>query len=357
MSEIRKLLSSAQEAETEGRKDDAVKLLREAAAWYRDRQLLKRAAQMLRQARRVEGVEEESGDEVFGFGEEFEAELPAPVLVEERVPKLADPAADAWCSFCCRPKTEVGPVVAGPAGAFVCSGCVSISASLLSAPSSSLSPAGERARPSGSVVGPSSTGSDRPEVSPAWSITTLSFELPAQRRARVRFTALRARLSLVIGPEGTGKSSWLRTLATQPDVRLVEVTRSLTKDEEAELLRWLEPSARSLFLELRAPVPPPALVLQGEQGEELLHDTASLVGAVSQLSPAFLAQVDAVVPFDAPPEAELLRLASALAEARGVKLAEAPLRQLVQLAMKAKRGAHELATLVARIPPGTYGAS
>lgn len=339
MSEIRKLLSSAQEAETEGRKDDAIKLLREAAAWYRDRQLLKRAAQMLRQARRVEGVEEESGDEVFGFGEEFEAELPAPVLVEERVPKLADPAADAWCSFCCRPKTEVGPVVAGPAGAFVCAGCVSISTTLLS-----LSPEGER-------VG------ERANTSSSWTISASPFELPAQRRARVRFTARRARLSLVIGPEGTGKSSWLRTLATQPDVRLVEVTRSLTKDEEAELLRWLEPSARSLFLELRAPVPPPALVLQGEQGEELLHDTASLVGAVSQLSPAFLAQVDAVVPFDAPPEAELLRLASALAEARGVKLAEAPLRQLVQLAMKAKRGAHELATLVARIPPGTYGAS
>ncbi|HEY1086678.1 MAG TPA: hypothetical protein VGE37_03250, partial [Archangium sp.] len=90
MSEIRKLLSSAQEAETEGRRDEAAKLLREAATWYRDRQLLKRAAQMLRQARRVEGVEEESGDEVFGFGAEFEGDLPAPVLVEERVPKLAD---------------------------------------------------------------------------------------------------------------------------------------------------------------------------------------------------------------------------------------------------------------------------
>ena len=119
MSEIRRLLSDAQDAERRGKKEEAVRLLRSAAAWYRDRQMLKRAAQMLRQARRVEGVtdEEESGEAVFGFEQEDEATPEVAevsegrMLVEQRSPQLADPALDAWCSFCCKPKVEVGALV------------------------------------------------------------------------------------------------------------------------------------------------------------------------------------------------------------------------------------------------------
>ena len=40
----------------------------------------------------------------------------------------------------------------------------------------------------------------------------------------------------------------------------------------------------------------PALVLQGEHGEEPIHDTASLVGKVPHLSARVLARVDAVTP-------------------------------------------------------------
>lgn len=354
MAEIRNLLNAAQQAELHGKKDEAIHLLREAAAWYRDRQMLKRAAQMLRQARRVEGVDDEDeGAAVFGFGSAFEGDAlqapstpPAPqgvpdealrtdgkVLIEQRSPQLAAPALDAWCSFCCRPKAEVGPLVAGPAGAFVCRDCVGLSADLLQRP----------------LPVPRATAPD-----PAWTVTALPFELRAQRRARLRFTRARSRLALVIGPEGTGKSAWLRSLGEQPDLRRVEVRDRLGADAEAELLRWLDAPARAAFLELRAPVPPPALVLQGEDGEEPLHDTASLVEAVPQLSLALLGRVDAVLPFDPPLAEELAELAQALAEARGVWLPRPALAQLVGLAQRAQRGAHELATLIARIPPGKY---
>ena len=94
----------------------------------------------------------------------------------------------------------------------------------------------------------------------------------------------------MIGPEGTGKSAWLQSLGSQPDLRHVELTGPLTHDEEDELLHWLEPAGRSAFLVVRAAVPPPALVLQGEHGEELLHDTASLVESVPQVSPRVLAR-------------------------------------------------------------------
>lgn len=348
MSEIRNLLNAAQQAELHGKKDEAVRLLRQAAAWYRDRQMLKRAGQMLRQARRVEGVEDDdAGDAVFGFGASFEEEaVKAPaeealrtdgkVLIEQRTPQLADPALDAWCSFCCRPRGEVGALVAGPAGAFVCQDCVGLSANLLQR---SLTPA---------APGP------LPAAEGAWSVSALPFELRAQRRARLRFTRARSRLALVIGPEGTGKSAWLRSLGEQPDLRRVEVRDRLGADAETELLRWLEAPARAVFLELRAPVPPPALVLQGEEGEEPLHDTASLVEALPQLSAALLGRVDAVIPFEPPFPEELASLAQALAEARGVWLPEPSLAQLVGLAQRSQRGAHELATLIARIPPGKY---
>ena len=62
-----------------------------------------------------------------------------------------------------------------------------------------------------------------------------------------------------------------------------------------------------------------------------------------------------MIPFEAPHPEELASLAQALAEARGVWLPEAALAQLVALSLKAQRGAHELATLIARIPPGKYG--
>jgi hypothetical protein len=186
-------------------------------------------------------------------------------------------------------------------------------------------------------------------------VKALKFELKSQLRARARFTQSRPKLALVIGPEGAGKSAWLQSLGTQSDLQLIELDGPLTDQEEAELLAWIQPAARSVFLVVRGPVPPPALLLQGEHGEEPVHDTASLVQALPQLSPKLLAKVDAVIPFDLPKSDELAALAQAMADARGVSLPGAALVQLVTLAERSQRGAHELAVLIARIPPGKYG--
>jgi hypothetical protein len=329
MSEIRNLLSRAQEAEIKGDKREAAEFLRKAAAWYRDRQLLPRAAQMLRQARRVEGLDEEEEapapapqeqpDEVFGFGDDFEAG--AASLIEKRTPQLADPEADAWCSFCCRPRSEVGQLVQGPAGAFICEGCTHLSASL-------------RGRTLANEV----------------ELSTLSFELPAQRRARERFTRLRSRLALVVGPTGSGKTIWVQSIA-HPDVRIVEATRSFDHDGVAD---WLRTPQRSAVLVVTASVPAPALVLQGDHGPEPLHDTASLVSALPHLPEVLAAQIDAVHAFDPPSERELIELARHVAHRRGVALDDEVLSRLVSIAARAGRGAHELVTLVQRIPPGRY---
>lgn len=53
-----------------------------------------------------------------------EPRRPRTLELPQRGPSAADPAIDCWCSFCCRPKSEVGPMVAGPAGAFICAGCI-----------------------------------------------------------------------------------------------------------------------------------------------------------------------------------------------------------------------------------------
>ncbi len=204
-SHIRELLASAQAAEIRGDKSKAARLLKEAAAFYRDRKNAGRALQMLRHARRLEGLDPDAFDEspgllslgevsvgVMGHGasgqglllgmldaagelgepeEEDEtqalealgfgaardasserpavpdatgdpsigvgAELPEvaqrPPLAEREV-TLADPTAELWCSFCCRPQAEAGRLVGGPTGSFICASCVQKSLALLLSP-------------------------------------------------------------------------------------------------------------------------------------------------------------------------------------------------------------------------------
>lgn len=356
MSEIRKLLAAAQAAETRGDPAEAVLRLREAAAWYRERQLLSRAAKLLRHARRVEGLPE-ADDDVFGFGADFEpgAAAPSPVedeqdeaeqpslagrLMEQRGPQLADPALDAWCSFCCRPRAEVGPLVAGPAGAFVCAACARACAALLGAP--------------GEVLAPSPPpASAHPPV-----------ELPAQRRARERLARQRPRVALVVGPEGAGKTAWLKTLGApvEPplpplagDTVLVDLTRPLSPEDEARLTHWLEAHPhRRAVLSARGEVPTPVLVLQGEAGEEPIFDTAALGRAVRHASPALLSKVDAVLPLESPDRQALREFAHALLARKGATVPEAAVEQVVSLAEQSGRGAHEVMALVSRIPPGRY---
>jgi hypothetical protein len=123
-SDVREYLRAAQAAEIRGDTGRAMELLRSAAAAYQRAGNHPRAEQMLRHAQRLEA---------------HPSAAPRAVDPEltQRGPTLADPAQAAWCSFCCRPRDEVGPLVAGPAGAFICTACASQASSLLAARASS----------------------------------------------------------------------------------------------------------------------------------------------------------------------------------------------------------------------------
>ncbi len=113
-----------------GDKAEAIRLLTSAAEIYRDKKLGTKAMKLLRHIRRLEGKDEDVPplqvvpDPVIPFeaqlfeGSKVKREMP------DRGPVLADPKIDAWCSFCCKPNTEVGRLVAAPTGTFICSGCI-----------------------------------------------------------------------------------------------------------------------------------------------------------------------------------------------------------------------------------------
>jgi hypothetical protein len=130
--DVREYLRAAQAAELQGNKPQAVELLRKAAALYRNQGNTSRALQMLRHAHRIDGKNAEVEQELGRMEWLPVLDEPArPRELIERGPTLADPALQAWCSFCCRPRTEVGELVAGPAGAFICAACVRESFRLL----------------------------------------------------------------------------------------------------------------------------------------------------------------------------------------------------------------------------------
>lgn len=373
-SEIRALLSAAQQAEANGDVRQAVLHLQQAVDFYRARSMDRRAAQMERQIARLEGrpvevplasgdLEDELtahelddeglDDDGLGFGDEL---LDAPprrrrdgvyTAIADRGPQQADPAIDAWCSFCCRPKGEVGPLVAGPAGAFVCAACVTSAAKLLA------TPIGELPVPPPPV--PRRPGAAR-------------HQLPSQASAKAAWDRRKPRVALVLGPEGAGKTTFLESLG-QPVVRplsrlpdaetlLVDLNTPLTSDDEAALQAWLDahPKRRAV-LAARGDAPRPVLVLQGEHGEEPVYDTNSLSQAVSaQVSPGLLSKVDAVLPLPPPDHEALTHLAKSLLAAREIELPADALEALVTLAERSGRGARELAALIARIPAGRYKA-
>ncbi|HZJ54829.1 MAG TPA: ClpX C4-type zinc finger protein, partial [Myxococcaceae bacterium] len=137
----RELLQSAQAAEREGDLARAGALLEQAARIYESTGHSARAAQMRRHVERLGtvaragagGAEEPPGSGLNGL-ESAPGSEPLPGLdrpLFERMPTLADPTLEAWCSFCCRPSREVGALVAGPSHAYVCRGCAELAGSLL----------------------------------------------------------------------------------------------------------------------------------------------------------------------------------------------------------------------------------
>ena len=120
----RELLQSAQAAEREGDLARAGALLEQAARIYESTGHAARAAQMRRHVDRLGAAAKVGARSETGNGVE-----PLPGLARalvERTPTLADPALEAWCSFCCRPSREVGALVVGPAHAYVCGACVTM---------------------------------------------------------------------------------------------------------------------------------------------------------------------------------------------------------------------------------------
>ncbi|MBK7858736.1 MAG: ClpX C4-type zinc finger protein [Archangiaceae bacterium] len=291
MSDVRQVLAEAQAAEARGDKSQAISLLKRAAELYRDGQNHQRALKMLRHIRRLEGIEEL---EVLEGGNAPGPQGRRRRVIEERGPQAADPSLDAWCSFCCRPKAEAGPLVSGPTGSFICASCLGAAQGFL-----------------GGLPLPRARS---PEL------------LPHQQTAAERLS--RGRLGLLLGPAGSGKSTVLAALAGATCL-------------EVEALLTAVPEAPKVVLAVRADPPAPPLVFKGQP----VWDTATLVAACGAVLPeAVLARVDAVAVLPAFDEPALTALAARLGVTEG---AEA----LVALALKAAAPARELCALVARLGP------
>lgn len=268
--------------------------------------------------------------------------------IVERGPSLADPALDAWCSFCCRPRAEVGELVAGPAGAFICAGCSGESSGMLGgAPSAA------------PVAAPSS---------PA----TLVGQEAAQALLERALSAPAARV-LLLGPEGSGKSTWVRSqvhagravlgaadspVAPRAGALLVfEDVDRLTPEVHAALASWLaaNPACRVL-LTARGEAPAPLLTLREGSLQLPVYGPEALAAATAGALPASLLQAVGPVVCLARPDAALLEAVARawrLANPQ-VQLPEAALPVLARAAAASAGAGHSLAALLARVVPGQW---
>jgi hypothetical protein len=299
---------------------------------------------------------------VLGVDVSREAELapvapvPSPpregeVAFIERGPTRADPSLDAWCSFCCRPRSEVGSLVAGPAGAFICAACIGESGALLGG----VAPAVPRAR----VIRPA------------------TFELVGQQSARANLErGLEAgmRHVLLLGPEGSGKSTWMRALVEQGRgvlgflsavdnapaevALLVEDVDRLPPADQAALAAFLarHPERTVVMTARGAPAKASGPVLVSDSGRLPVPTTAMLSEAVEGSLPvALLERVRLLVSLDSPSLEDLIELARRqLATREDCHLSEEVLVALATEASRSPRSGHELRALLARVPPGTW---
>jgi hypothetical protein len=307
---VRELLAGAQAAEARGDKGEAISLLRRAAEVYRDAQNPGRALKMLRHIRRLEGFDEDFEDVAAMVSqlpdaspqlEEQEPEVARPRgrMIEERGPALASPELEAWCSFCCRPKREVGALVAGPTGTFICASCTGISRTLLGGGGAADAPASKK-----------------------------PVALPHQEAAWKRINKPGSKVALLLGPAGSGRTTLLAAVSG-PGIAVVDL------DAPLQAL----PSASRVIVAVRAEPPPPPLMIAGQP----VYDTATLLAACGAMVPeSVLSQVDAVGVLPAFDAAALHALAQQLGASEGAD-------QLIALALKSPRPAQELRALIARL--------
>ncbi|MBF5044142.1 hypothetical protein FGE12_17215 [Aggregicoccus sp. 17bor-14] len=265
----------------------------------------------------------------------------------ERGPTRADPALEAWCSFCCRPHTEVGALVAGPAGAFICAGCTGESSGMLGgpAPAPGTGRALERSAPTLQLVGQEG----------AQALLERALAGPPS-------------CTLLLGPEGSGKSVWVsalvadgravrgepaqRTLPPLGRALVLEDVDRLPAEEQGALASWLGSlSAHSVLLSARADAPKPLLTLY-EEGLALPVFAAPALAEATALDPRLLAAVGPVVCLARPDAALLAQVARAQLSARPE--VQVPDEALEALARAAGGSGHVLSSLLSRLCAGTW---
>ncbi|QSQ25484.1 hypothetical protein JY651_11360 [Pyxidicoccus parkwayensis] len=274
----------------------------------------------------------------------------------ERGPTRADAALDAWCSFCCRPRSEVGDLVAGPTGSFICAGCLSESVALLGDVASAQAPV--RQRP----------------VEPPGAFMELVGQAEAQALLE-RALQTGARCLLAVGPEGCGKSVWFQQLqrqgrgmlsslsaleqSTAPQPLLIEDVDRMPPEAHASLAAFLSRhprhtvvlSTRGLCPDARGPV------LRNDSGALPVPTTAALSTAVRGTVPVgLLEHVHVLLPLHAPTHAELVEIARKRLALRepAVSLSDDVLGAFAEEAVRSPRAGHELQALLNRVPAGRW---
>jgi hypothetical protein len=260
-------------------------------------------------------------------------ERPSPVVVE-RGPTLAAPDQEAWCSFCCKPRAEVGDLVAGPTGSFICSGCVQQSVSFLNVTATSQPTPVPLPIP---VIGGEVVGQDEGIAS-------------VQRALRQGKKCV-----LVMGPPGSGKTTFLKQLAKDRVGDAEPARDGVWLVESAPALEDLE-SVRTVVLAMTGVLERSLITLRDEDGgQTVLYSSEALVRATGGLLPLEIAErVDAVAVFCPLEDAQLHILAMRALQQRGVTLSPGALGSLVRHAAASGRGAHELLAVLRRIPEGAW---
>jgi ClpX C4-type zinc finger protein len=383
--EVREYIRAAQQAELRGDKPQAVELLKKAATLVRSGGNLQRALQLLRHAQRLDGNQTELLDEIRRLEwlpdkpflravdaehETEEALAPLRALEEsdrrmvDRGPTLSDPELAAWCSFCCRPRTEIGDLVAGPAGAFICAGCLRESARLLNLDSAPIPLLAALPTPQPPAPKPPEPARESPP------------ELVGQKEAVdlvQRGLDLGLGWILVVGPEGSGKTAFLRALERRGAGRYLATPAALAEPwgDERLLVDGLDASSRGdqqilldalgrvrrAVIAVRGSALPPPLVIGSDAGELPVYATRDLLAACGEaLPPAVAEKVQLAAPFRAPAAEELVEIARRLLVARAseLDLSDDLVAALAAEAARSPRGAHELRALLDRIPAGSW---
>ncbi|NOK13107.1 ClpX C4-type zinc finger protein [Corallococcus exercitus] len=273
----------------------------------------------------------------------------------ERGPTRADPALDAWCSFCCRPRGEVGDLVAGPAGAFICKGCLGESQGLLG----DVAPPPPVRKP---VV-------DEPRTGAVEMVGHDEVKTLLERTLQAG-----ARCLLLVGPEGCGKSLFFQSLqrrgqgvlasvealestpGTEP--LLVEDVDRLESGGQAALVAFLSSRReRAVVMSARGAVSSLGLWVRGEGGSLPVPTTAGMLEAVQGLVPvSLLERVQVLLPVRRPTVPELVEVARRSLALRqpAVTLSEEVLGAFAAEAVRSPRAGHELQALLSRVYAGSW---